>query len=240
MHNITQTFKRDRRRPRIIAFAGWLILIAGYWWYSQANDLSPAETTRSLISYLAISSFSLPLYIGIYMLRPVVFFPATLVTMAAGFLYGPVWGILYALIASNLSSLVAYLIGRFFGSSFLPAMTKFSMVGKYAERLCANGFETTLTLRFLFLPYDLVSYFAGFLRIDWRAFLLATILGSVPGTISFGLMGAAIEGDFTQKIVSLNPQVLIGSAMMFLVSIGLYRLVKYRESRPMQSEQDTL
>ena len=67
------------------------------------------------------------------MLRPVIFFPAILVTMVAGFLYGPVLGILHALIASNLSSLVAYLIGRFFGGSFLSSMTKFSVVGKYAE-----------------------------------------------------------------------------------------------------------
>jgi uncharacterized membrane protein YdjX (TVP38/TMEM64 family) len=108
-------------RSKAIAFASWLILIAGYCWYSAANDLSPIETTRSLISYLAVSSFAFPIYIAIYMLRPVVFFPATLVTMAAGFLYGPVLGILYALIASNLSSLVAYLIGRFFGGSFLSS-----------------------------------------------------------------------------------------------------------------------
>lgn len=159
--------------------------------------------------------------------------------MAAGYLYGPVWGILYALIASNLSSLVAYLIGRFFGSSFLPAITKFSIVAQYAERLCANGFETTLILRFLFLPYDLVSYFSGFLRINWREFLLATILGSVPGTISFGLLGASLEGDFTQQVVGLDPVTLIGAAVMFLVSIGLYRLVKYRESRRFRSEHTT-
>ncbi|MFZ5820189.1 MAG: TVP38/TMEM64 family protein [Chloroflexota bacterium] len=220
----------------MIALAGWVIIIAGYWWYSKANALSPIETTRDLISYLSISSLALPIYIAIYMLRPVVFFPATLVTMAAGFLYGPFWGIVYALIASNLSSLMAYLIGRFFGSSFLSSMTKFSMVGKYSERLYANGFETTLVLRFLFLPYDLVSYFSGFLRIDWRQFLLATILGSVPGTISFGLLGASLEGDFTHEIVGLDPLMLIGAAVMFVFSIGLYRVVKHRESRHLRSE----
>ena len=135
---LTSQYLSVPNRSKVIAFAGWLILIAGYWWYSDSKDLSPIETTRDLISYLAVSSFALPTYIAIYMLRPVVFFPATLVTIAAGFLYGPVWGILYALIASNLSSLVAYLISRFFGGSFLSSMTKFVVVGKYAERLCAN------------------------------------------------------------------------------------------------------
>jgi hypothetical protein len=27
-------------RPKDIAFAGWVMLIAAYWWYSKANDLS--------------------------------------------------------------------------------------------------------------------------------------------------------------------------------------------------------
>jgi uncharacterized membrane protein YdjX (TVP38/TMEM64 family) len=39
------------------------------------------------------------------------------------------------------------------------------LVGKYAERLRKDGFQTTLVLRFLFLPYDLVSYFSGSLGV---------------------------------------------------------------------------
>lgn len=51
--------------------------------------------------------------------------------------------------------------------------------------VCANSFETVLIMRFIFLPYDLVNYLAGILRIDLKAFILATLLGSIPGTIAF-------------------------------------------------------
>jgi uncharacterized membrane protein YdjX (TVP38/TMEM64 family) len=110
-------------------------------------------------------------------------------------------------------------------------MEKNALISRYADRLRSQSFQTTLILRFLFLPYDLVSYFSGFLNIDLRWFMLATVLGSIPGTISFGMLGASIEGDFASHTVSLDPFSLVISAMMFAVSIGLYRLVRYRESK---------
>jgi uncharacterized membrane protein YdjX (TVP38/TMEM64 family) len=151
--------------------------------------------------------------------------------MAATYLYGPVQGIAYALVASNLSTMVAFFIGRFFGDSFLQNVEKNALVSKYADRLRRESFQTTLVLRFLFLPYDLVSYFSGFLNIDLRWFMLATVLGSIPGTISFGMLGASIDGDFASHTVSLDPFSLVVSAAMFAVSIGLYRLARQREKR---------
>ena len=56
-----------------------------------------------------------------------------------------------------------------------------------------NSFETVLIMRFIFLPYDLMNYMAGFMRIHMRAFILATTLGSIPGTISFVLLGASVS-----------------------------------------------
>ena len=182
-----------------------------------------------LINFVYESPFGFPIYIPVYMIRLVFLFPATLVTMAATYLYGRVRGIAYALVASNLSTMVAFLIGRFFGDSFLQNVEKNAVVSKYADRLRSESFQTTLVPRFLFLPYDLVSYFSGFLNIDLRWFMLATVLGSIPGTISFGMLGASIEGDFASQSVSFDPLSLVISAGMFAVSIGLYRFVRRRE-----------
>jgi len=207
----------------------WVSLLAAYWLYTRVNDLTPAQTMQILINYVSESPYGFPIYILVYMIRPVFLFPATLVTMAATYLYGPVQGITYALVASNLSTMVAFLIGRFFGDSFLQNMEKNALVSKYADRLRRESFQTTLVLRFLFLPYDLVSYFSGFLNIDLRWFMLATVLGSIPGTISFGMLGASIDGDFGSHTVSLDPFSLVVSAAMFAVSIALYRFVRHRE-----------
>jgi uncharacterized membrane protein YdjX (TVP38/TMEM64 family) len=225
----SENIHQPRDKSKVTAMAAWVLLLAGYWWYTSANNLTPSQTMQILINYISESPYGFPIYTLIYMIRPVFLFPATLVTMAATYLYGPVRGIAYALIASNLSTMVAFLIGRFFGHSFLRNIEKNALVSKYAERLRRESFQTTLVLRFLFLPYDLVSYFSGFLNIDLRWFMLATVLGSIPGTISFGMLGASIQGNFASQSVSLDPLSLLISAMMFAVSVGLYRFVRYRE-----------
>ncbi|MDD2921038.1 MAG: TVP38/TMEM64 family protein [Anaerolineales bacterium] len=219
-----------RDTSKIIALIAWALLLIGYWWYTSANGLTPMQTMQDLINFVSESPYGFPIYVLVYMIRPVFLFPATLVTMTATYLYGPVQGIAYALVASNLSTMVAYFIGRFFGSGFLRNIEQNKTIGKYAERLRQDGFQTTLILRFLFLPYDLVSYFSGFLNIDLRWFMLATVLGSIPGTISFGMLGASIQGDFASQSVSLDPSALLISAAMFGFSILMYRLVRKREA----------
>ena len=214
---------------KIIAAVAWTILLVGYWWYSETHDLTPMQTMQVLVNFVSESPYGFPIYVLVYMIRPIFLFPATLVTMTATYLFGPVQGIAYALVASNLSSMIAYFIGRFFGGGFLQRMDEKTLVGKYANRLRKDGFQTTLILRFLFLPYDLVSYFSGFLHIDLGWFMLATVLGSIPGTISFGMLGASIQGDFASQSVRVDPLSLIISALMFAVSIGFYRIVRFRE-----------
>jgi len=216
---------------KIIAAVSWALLLIGYWWYTSANGLMPMQTMQTLINFVSKSPYGFPLYVLVYMIRPIFLFPATLVTMTATYLYGPVQGIAYALVASNLSSMIAYFIGKFFGGGFLQNINENNVLGKYANRLRKDGFQTTLILRFLFLPYDLVSYFSGFLHIDLGWFMLATVLGSIPGTISFGMLGASIQGDFAAQSVKLDPLSLVVSAAMFAVSIGLYRVVRKRENR---------
>ncbi len=220
-----------RNWPKLLGVVIWVVLLAAYWLYTGANDLSPLQTVQQLVDFLATSTLGVVFYLLLYSLRPVIFFPATLLTLVAGYLYGPIFGTLIVVVASNLSSMIAYFIGRFLGNGVVQDSSSKGILQKYTERMRHNSFETVLIMRFLFLPYDLVSYFSGFLRIDWRGFLFATFLGSIPGTISFVLFGASIEGDFTGELPSLNTTSLIIAVAMFVVSIGLSRWFKQRERK---------
>jgi len=91
-----------------------------------------------------------------------------------------------------------------------------------------NSFETVMIMRFIFLPYDAVSYLAGFLNIKFWPFIFATDLGSIPGTIAFVGFGALIE-SFTDKVPSINPFTLAFSVVIFIISIALSRIFKKRE-----------
>lgn len=167
-------------------------------------------------------------YIALYAIRPLILFPSSILTVAGGFVFGPVFGVLYTVIASNISATIAFYVGRFFGEGLLKDDGSDNLIQRYARRMRENSFETIMIMRFIFLPYDAVSYLAGFLRIHFWPFILATALGSIPGTIAFVGFGASIE-SFDSGLPELNPAILLGSAIIFIISIALSRICKNRE-----------
>ncbi len=215
---------------KLIALLFWISLIGGYWLYARANDLSVTDSIRQLADLLTGTAWGPVIYIIIYVLRPLIFFPATLVTVLSGFLFGPI-GILYTILGSNSSALLAFFVGQYFGKGLLDSEETAGLMQRYAQRMRQNSFETVLLMRLLFLPYDLVHYVAGFLRIDWKAFILATIIGSVPGTISFVLLGTSFGtlDELLKGNLQVNPWALGLSIALIIGSIALSRFLKRRE-----------
>lgn len=233
-----------RHWQKVVALLLWVGLIGAFVWYTRANGLTLAEGVLDIILTMQTSPYGPLIYIVLYALRPLTFFSSVLLTIAGGFVFGPVWGVFYTVIASNISATVAYLVGRYFGKGMLDETGSDGFVQNWATRMRANSFITVLIMRFIFLPYDLVNYLAGFLRIRWLPFILATIIGSIPGTIAFVLLGAAaspteIEQLFlTGQIPSLDVRVLMISFAMFAVSMILSVIFKRRERSQQAISQD--
>lgn len=221
----------QRHWSKAVALILWLALLGGYLWYTRQNDLTLADSVSSLADLLTNSFFGPVLYILIYAGRPLLFFPATILTLLGGFLFGPI-GILYTIVGSNASAMVTFGIGWFLGEDVLNDEEKSGVIQKYTRRMRQNSFETVLIMRLIFLPYDLVNYVSGFLKINWKAFLLATAVGSVPGTVSFVLFGASF-GTLDELLagkVQLNPVTVIASVVIIGISLVLSRYIKKREA----------
>ncbi len=171
----------------------WVLIIVGYQWYAKSNGLTSLEVAQQMLSFLSNGLWGALIYIGPYALRPIILFPSTILTLAGGFVFGPFLGVIYTIIASNISSTIAFYVGQFFGEGLLKDDGSDGIVQRYARRMRENSFETVMTMRFIFLPYDLVSYLAGFLKIKFMPFILATALGSIPGTVAFVGFGASVE-----------------------------------------------
>jgi len=229
----------QRHALKIVAALFWLLLIGGYTYYYQANQLTTSTAILEIVDLLS-SPWGPLLYILIYALRPLIFFSAAVLTIASGSIFGAgsylnlALAVLYTIIGSNLSATVAYLVGRFFGEGLIQEAKEgeANLAQRYAERMRNNSFETVLIMRFIFLPYDLVNYLAGILRINWRSFIFATILGSIPGTIAFVSFGASI--DIKQlargETPEFDPWVLLFGAIILVVSLVISRIYKRREA----------
>ena len=217
-----------RHRHRIAVAALWVAIIAGYQLWAWRSNLGPAESVRRLVDALQGSGWGVAIYAGVYILRPLVLFSATVLTVAGGFLFGPWLGLAVVVVASNVSAMVAFAIGRWFGTGALTAGAEAGRLGRYAQRMRDRSFETVLILRLLLLPYDVVSYLAGFLRVGALPFFAATAIGSLPGTIAFVLFGASIE-KFDGGVPSLDLRILGASVALLAVSLVLVRFVRRRE-----------
>ncbi len=213
---------------KLIAMVFWLGILAAYQYFTIKNNLSPLDLVQNFLDLLNHRIWGPSIYILLYAIRPLILFPSTLLTIASGFVFGPVLGVIYTIIASNISSTVAFFVGRYFGSDLLQDDGSDHLIQRYARRMRMNSFETVIIMRFIFLPYDAVSYLAGFLHINYWSFILATALGSIPGTIAFIGFGASIE-SFTGVLPNLDPVTFGVSLVILIVSLILSRVFKERE-----------
>lgn len=213
---------------KVLAGLFWAAAFTAYVVYAQRNELTALEALKQLGGFVRSSDYGPVLFIVLYTLRPVFLFSAALLTVGAGALFGPVWGIVYSIIGSNLGASLAYFIGRFFGEGLLDSSGEDSVVGRYVGRMRKKSFETVFLMRLLFLPYDLVNYLAGILRINFWAFLAATALGSIPGTVSFTLFGASSGLD--SGTPEPDWRILAASVAIFLVSIAISKYLQSKET----------
>lgn len=216
---------------KVTAGAFWLLIVLAYIFYISSNGLTPRQSFTQALEFMRGNPFAPLLYILLYTLRPLTLFSATVMTIAGGALFGAWWGILYTVIGSNAGASLAYLLGSVLAKDMLHIDENAEKgLQKYLNGMRNNAFETILTMRFLFLPYDLVNYLAGLLRVHYGAFILATILGSIPGTVAFVLAGAstglaAEEQGFDWRILAI-------SALIFVLSLAIARFFKRQQVNP--------
>lgn len=218
-------------RTALTAVLFWLVMIAGVRYYLVENDLAFAELATQLQTILSTSWYGPVLYILVYTVRPLVLFPAWLLTILGGNVFGLWAGFAYALLGGTASSALPYILGRWFSSSRTDEISRETSFQKFTKTLRQNPFQTILIMRLLYLPYDAVNILAGSLRIPFFAFLGATALGNLGGTLSFVGVGASVEGNLFNSGISLNPDALVVSVGILVLSLGFSRLLNRYQKR---------
>lgn len=215
----------------------WALMIGTYLYYLRANHLTTREALAQIVQLLA-SPWGPLLYIVLYACSPLFFTSAAVLAVIGGAAFGAgslsnlALAIFYTVLGSLGAAQIAYGLGRFLGADLLP--TDEGFVSRYAERMRQNSFVTVLIMHLLFLPYELVNFLAGILRINWRAFILATFLGSLPGFFTFVPFGAAL--DLKKLMLGEEPEFSPGMLIFGVVILGISLLVaRYLKQREVKT-----
>lgn len=215
------------QRAAVVAI--WIFALILWRRYQTSNGLSATEAGQRFIDNVEMAWWGILAYVAVYLIRPIVLFPASVLTVVGGLLFGPIVGIAVVIVAANTSAMIAYTIGRLLGRA--PGTDRArdpgtrSLLQRWAGRMRERSFESVLIMRLLFLPYDLVNYASGFLRIKWLPFLTATALGSLPGTVSFVLLGASLE-RVDEGFGGIDTVALVVGVVIFALSLGLARALR--------------
>ena len=216
-----------RHAPKVVALIFWVALIYSFQYYRITNDLSYSDVLLSLLDFFTSTLWGPVIYMVLYAIRPLVLFPATLLTALSGTLFGFWWGIIYTIIGENASANFAYWIGRFFGKDM---KLEDSLIGNWVEALRARPFGTVLFMRLFYVPFDLTNYGSGILKIKWSSYFTATLIGIIPGLTTFVALGAALDLDhFSENGLTFDafdPKFLALSVMIFIVSLILSKFLK--------------
>jgi len=221
--------EKNKKYIKIIAAFFWASIFVAFFYYKISNDLSFLEIAK-LIGDAESSSLGPIIFILVYAIRPLIFFPATLLTILAGVLFGPIYGVIYTIFGENMSANLAYWVGRFFGGDIkLPE----GIVKHLRTTAQENSFTTVLIARFIYLPFDLTNFASGILKIRWFSYALATLIGIMPGLTTFVLLGASFDNlaDFNPSMIEFKPVTFGISAILFIASLILARYFKNRNKQ---------
>lgn len=217
-------------RTRLAAAVIWVGAAGGAILWALSAGIGAGEAATRLVDAIQGSPWGPVTFVAVYLLRPLLFFSAAVLTVAAGFLFGALAGVALVVLAANGSAMVAYGLARWFGAGVGDAAAPTGRLARWTARLRHRSFESVISMRLLHLPYDLVSYLAGAIRIHPGAFLLGTAVGSLPATVAFVLFGASLE-SFDGGVPAIDGPVLIASGILLATGLALSWIMRRRERR---------
>ena len=188
------------------------------------SRLTP-EAIRNLI--LSFGWWGPGVYIFLYTIRPLLLFPAIILTLAGGLAFGPWWGTLYVVVGGLLGACLCFGISRSLGREKMQKYVgAWSYAQNFDDQVLKHGFRAMLIMRIVpIFPYDPVSYLAGLSTIRFRDYAAATAIGMVPGAFAYNVLGYSLTD-------MLSPTFFMAIALVIIVMFTpmVYHFLKRKEN----------
>jgi uncharacterized membrane protein YdjX (TVP38/TMEM64 family) len=185
--------------------------------------VSPATVIDRLRSVVVGPWFPLVL-VGLYLLRPLLAWPITALSVLVGYRYGLAVGVPVALLGAVVTSTLPYAAARYLDTD--AGLVAQAQSGSERFFSATGDLRGVTAARLAPTPAEVVSVAAGMGRVSVPAFVLGTLVGELPWTIAAVVAGRSMRELSLSGVETADP-VLIGggiAAAMGLLAGPAYRL----------------
>jgi uncharacterized membrane protein YdjX (TVP38/TMEM64 family) len=176
-----------------------------------------------------------------YIAATVLVIPGSILTLAAGFVFGLPAGVALVSAGSVLGAAAAFLVGRFFARAWVKEkIAKLPRFRALDDATHSDGFIIVLLVRLSPLfPFNLVNYGLGLTAVSFRNYFFASWIGMLPGTILYVYIGSLAQ-NFAELTDGVETG-LAGRALLiggFAATLILTLLVTRRATRALNRRLD--
>jgi uncharacterized membrane protein YdjX (TVP38/TMEM64 family) len=140
-----------------------------------------------------------------YLPAAVLFVPASVLTLGAGFVYGVAKGTVIVSLGSTAGAAAAFIVARTVGHGWVVRrVARYPALDAIGRAVESEAFKVVLLTRLSPLfPFSLLNYAFGLSSVPFKTYVLASWIGMLPGTIMYIYLGSAarsaaalMSGDF--------------------------------------------
>ncbi len=220
----------------VLAAAAAAVFASGLHRYLSLDQLS--QHYAALQAWSAAHPVSAPLTFGlVYALAVALSVPgATILTLAAGLLFGFGPGVVLVVVAATIGATIVFLVARTALGAALRERAG-GWIARMEEGFREDALSYLLVLRLIPLfPFWLVNLVPAFLGVPLRTYVIATLLGILPGTAVYVSVGSGIgtvleQGGRPDLGIIFSPQILgplLGLAVLALLPVAYKRWRRQR------------
>ncbi len=184
---------------------------------------------------------------GVYVGAAVLLVPASVLTLAAGFVWGPFVGLAVVLPSAAVAATVAFGLGRTVARGWVQRRVADNPRFRAIDEAVGNGgFRMVLLLRLSPLfPFNLLNYMLGLTRVSGRDFILGSIIGMAPGTFLYLYLGSLVTSA-SQLLSGERPSggslgtalSALGLIATIVVSVWLTRIARAALAKTLAESKD--
>ena len=175
---------------KLLAILIIALLVGGGIYLNHLNIFSAA----TLVDILGRHPVLAPLiFLGIYAIAPSLFLPSIPLTLAAGFFWGPVWGVAFAISGATIGACLPFFLSRYLFQDAIKAKAPPERWAWLQDKVVQHGWKAVAFTRLIpVFPFNLLNYLFGLTPIPFRQYLGSTFIFMLPACIAFVAFGSSL------------------------------------------------